>query len=85
MKGLAERTIVLLLIALIILGVVVTLLYLGLGPFRDSVKYNACRARIEEYCILNPNEDLPDDLRRDCSSSKFPGKPELKDCEGKRI
>ncbi|MEM5776896.1 MAG: hypothetical protein QXJ06_00415 [Candidatus Aenigmatarchaeota archaeon] len=50
MKGEAENTIVRIIIALIILGVVVTLLYLGIGPFRETVEYNICKARIEEYC-----------------------------------
>jgi hypothetical protein len=54
MKGIAESTIVKIIIALIVIGVIVTLLYLGLGPFRDSVEYNTCKARVEEFCNLNP-------------------------------
>ena len=54
MKGEAENTIVRIVIALIVIGVIVTLLYLGLGPFRDSIEYNACKAQVEEYCALNP-------------------------------
>jgi len=50
MKGEAENTIVRIIIALIVLGVIVTVLYLGLGPFRDTVIYNSCKAQLTQYC-----------------------------------
>ncbi|MEM5799418.1 MAG: hypothetical protein QXZ43_02015 [Candidatus Aenigmatarchaeota archaeon] len=60
MKGEAENTIVRIVIALIVLGVVITLLYLGLGPFRASVQYNACIAYLKQYCAVDPtSESLP--------------------------
>jgi hypothetical protein len=56
MKGEAENTIVRIVIALIVIGVIVTLLYFALGPFRDSVEYNTCKARVEEYCTFHPGD-----------------------------
>jgi hypothetical protein len=62
MKGEAENTIVRIVIALIVIGVIVTLLYLGLGPFRASVEYNACLAYLKQYCAgKNLNELVPTD------------------------
>jgi len=60
MKGIAESTIVRIIIALIVLGVIVTVLYLGLGPFRSSVEYNSCVAYLRQYCIQNDEERVAD-------------------------
>ena len=63
MKGIAESTIVRIIIALIVLGVIVTVLYLGLGPFRSSVEYNSCVAYLRQYCIQNDEESVSNLLR----------------------
>jgi len=80
MKGEAENTIVRIVIALIVIGVIVTLLYFAFGPFRDSVEYNTCKARVEEFCSLNPrasviNIDCVERVNRKASES---GKPLLR-------
>ncbi len=56
MKGLAERTIVLIVIALLVLGIVSTLIYLGVGPFRESVNYNACKGQAMKYCVAHKDD-----------------------------
>jgi len=83
MKGIAESTIVKIIIALIVIGVIVTLLYLGLGPFRDSVEYNTCKARVEEFCTLNPsgtpvNIDCVTKINQKIQGGQLPGRSELK-------
>ncbi len=79
MKGEAENTIVRIVIALIVIGVIVTLLYFGLGPFRETVNYNTCKARIEEFCTLNPSGT---DINLDCIdkvNNNLNGRPPLPD------
>ncbi len=61
MKGMAQETIVKIILALIVLGVIVSLLYLGLGPFRDSVAFNGCKALLAEWCTLQTG-DFPKDF-----------------------
>ena len=49
-KGLETRTIVLLIIGLIILGIVFGILFLGTGPFSDAAKFGKCRGQLIAYC-----------------------------------
>ncbi|MEM5801689.1 MAG: hypothetical protein QW474_00590 [Candidatus Aenigmatarchaeota archaeon] len=70
MKGEAENTIVRIVIALIILGVIVTLLYLGLGPFRDSVIYNSCLAYLKQQCMSKPPTEYTPIDQGPCKSVK---------------
>ena len=96
MKGLATRTIVLIVIGLIVLGVVISLLYIGLGPFREAVRFNSCKAMLAEWCTTQAsttNPDPPDYFTKKCSgnfggrgefctSNCFPGGPQVRgiDC-----
>ncbi len=57
MKGEAENTIVRIIIALIIIGVIVALIYLSLGPFRKEINANICYAALKSYCA----DKLPTD------------------------
>lgn len=50
MKGEAENTIVRIIIALIIIGVIVALIYLSLGPFRREINYQICYSALKSYC-----------------------------------
>ncbi|MBU5690169.1 MAG: hypothetical protein QXM68_03535 [Candidatus Aenigmatarchaeota archaeon] len=50
MKGEAENTIVRIVIALIIIGVIVALIYLSLGPFRREINYQICYSALKSYC-----------------------------------
>ncbi|MBU5687789.1 MAG: hypothetical protein KQA41_03195 [Candidatus Aenigmarchaeota archaeon] len=76
MKGEAENTIVRIVIALIVLGVIVTLLYLALGPFRDSVTYNTCLAYLKQQCMSKPPTEYTPIDQGPCNSlrdkSKLP-------------
>jgi len=49
-KGLTTRTIVLLILGLIVLGLAVMLIYLGVGPFKHTANYDICKAKLMAYC-----------------------------------
>ena len=66
----AQETIVKIVIALIILGITGTLLYLGIGPFRNSVKYNACKGEVLSWCASHQQPDGK--YACSSSSSDFP-------------
>jgi hypothetical protein len=63
MKGLAERTIVLIIVALLVLGIVTALLFVGVPSFRNAVKINSCKGEILQACSMNSGNcptDPPD-------------------------
>ena len=85
MKGLAQETIVKIIIGLVVLGVIVTLLYFGLGPFREAVQFNSCKARLAEWCSVKG--DFPTDFGTKCGPpNTFGGRGTLcgdrNSCEG---
>ncbi len=49
-KGLTTRTIVLIILGLIVLGLAVMLIYLGVGPFKHTANYDICKAKLMAYC-----------------------------------
>ncbi|MEM2174857.1 MAG: hypothetical protein QXI58_04465 [Candidatus Micrarchaeia archaeon] len=59
MKGEAENVVVKIVIALLVLGVLVALLYIGLGPFREALQYNSCIGYLKQWCAgKDENENL---------------------------
>jgi hypothetical protein len=66
MKGLATRTIVLIILGLLVLSLVSALIFLGSGPFKKGVDFNACRARLISYC-----NGLSNEFSSDCAGKKF--------------
>lgn len=65
-KGLETRTIVLLIIGLIILGIVFGILFIGTGPFSDAAKFGKCRGQLIAYCQGTGN-------LKGCSGQEFGG------------
>lgn len=56
MKGLATETIVLLILALIVLGILGGLIFIGGGPFRTAAEYNACKGRLTQWCLTGEED-----------------------------
>jgi len=71
MKALATRTIVLILVGLLVLGIVGMLIYLGVGPFKDTSSYNICKTRLVAYCTGTGVADW--DADSGCSGESFKG------------
>ena len=49
-KGLTTRTIILIILGLIVLGLATMLIFLGVGPFQKATSYEICRTRLIAYC-----------------------------------
>lgn len=49
-KGLSTRTIVLLITGLIVLGIIITLIFIGFGPFKNTSSFTICKTRLMIYC-----------------------------------
>jgi hypothetical protein len=64
MKGMAQEQIIKIIVGLIVLGVIVTLLYIGIGPFREAVQFNSCKAILTEWCTVRG--DFPGQLKDGC-------------------
>ncbi|MEM0473195.1 MAG: hypothetical protein QXF88_00535 [Candidatus Aenigmatarchaeota archaeon] len=71
MKGEAENTIVRIIIALIIIGVVVALIYLSLGPFRREINYNICYAALKSYCAGSNNSQFTIVKQNSCDNREM--------------
>ncbi|MCX8178782.1 MAG: hypothetical protein N3D75_03065 [Candidatus Aenigmarchaeota archaeon] len=71
MKGEAENTIVRIVIALIIIGVVVALIYLSLGPFRREINYNICYAALKSYCAGSSTDKFADVKTNSCDNREM--------------
>lgn len=54
-KGLATRTIVLILLGLIVLGIAGMLIFLGVGPFKEATSYDICKAKLMTFCTSGGN------------------------------
>lgn len=70
MKGLATRTIVLILVGLLVLGIVGMLIYLGVGPFKGTTNFNVCQSRLMAYCTGSGVADWQDS---GCNGATFKG------------
>jgi len=68
--GLATRTIVLIIIGLLVLGIIATLLFVGLGPFKIAVEYYQCKAKFERWCTTDGDYN---EIMGDCLQKSFPG------------
>jgi len=73
-KGLATQTIVLIIVAAIVLGILATLIYTGFNPFR----YLSCQGVLSSWCLLSDEDDTAwTDFAGDCPTVlELPGDTE---------
>lgn len=76
MKGEAENTIVRIIIALIIIGVIVALIYLSLGPFRKEINYQICYAALKSYCADKGTEESVQNVISNSCNRELPAEKE---------
>jgi len=67
-KGLTTRTIILIILGLLVLGIAGMLIFLGVGPFKEATSYDVCKAKLMTYCSVGG-----DWSKSGCEGAEFSG------------